>query len=824
MQSNRGSRSHDPLKSRIDGIVRLGVLLLGLSLPSLTVAQSASTESDVNYVDPWSGVEEMIVTGSATDEVLTQATISVAEFDSEDLLAMGATDVAGLAEFTPNLEIKSAFASSNPTIFIRGVGLDDSRANASSSVAILYDDVYMNSPAGQLAQMFDTEKVDVLRGPQGTFYGRNASAGAIRILSNKPSGELGGYVRGTYGRYNHREVEAMLESPIIPDTLAIRTAGRFMQRDGYLSNRCADSWSRTRRNSRLTGCEPNVIRQGPEPEEKLNDVDNWAARGILRLTPLSDSEDTEFLVNVHGSQSRSLSTQFQVIGTGGTPELPRTATNYVDSDTCTQVNVIVGRRVCAAARNRPEQGDPYKGAYFRTPKEKLDLFGINLKASSTIGQFTIKSISAYEWHDREAELNLDASPSTRLEPLFTDKAYQLTQDLEIGWTNDRGVTATVGSFFLYERLKVFNIFFGGSPFSPLQDQTQRTRYIGVFGHTRWEMSEDFSIEGGLRFNNERKTFSILSSTWNGNTGNKVPTNDLNDSEDADETRITGELTIDYTPTESISFYGKYTRGFKGPHFNGAAVRSVEAIIEPADPETVDAFEVGLKSRWFADTISLDAAAFYYNYKDQQVFQNRSITADVVVNELINANDTRVAGVEASFSSTDIVPLLPFISAPGLRSSFSFAYLYTEYTNFVNIDTKLFTDPSNPVPIAVAEVSDFSGNQLVSAPEFSFSGDISYAWAIGSLGTLTPRLDYSWRSKVYFTPDNQAKLGDRSRLLVNARLTWLLADGQLELAGWVRNLTDNVYRVTALDLEGVLEQINYAMSEPRTYGITGTVRF
>lgn len=804
----------------------LAVLTCQLLLPTIALAQSIPATPDLQTGDndPWTGVEEMVVTGEGSSSGLTQASISVAGFDATDLQAIGATDVAGLADFTPNLEIKTAFAASNPTIFIRGVGLDDARANASSSVAVLYDDVYMNSPAGQLAQMFDTEKVDVLRGPQGTFYGRNASAGAIRILSNKPTGERGASVTGTYGRFDHREVEAMLESPIVEDLLAIRMAGRFMQRDGYLENLCSDPDSRSARNRRFTGCAPTVLAQGPAPKKWLNDVDNWAARGIFRFTP-STSGEMEWLLNFHGSQNRGLSTQFQTIGTAGTATNPRTAVPFIDTDNCTEVRLINRRPVCFASYQRPEQGDPYKGAYFRTGKEKLDLFGVSLRGQWTIGNFDLKMISAYEWHDRKADLNIDASPSVSLEPLFTDKAYQLTGDLEIGWHDDRGLSVTLGGFYLYEYLEVFNIFFSGRPvFAPLQDQTQRTRYLGVFGHTRWEISEVLSIEGGIRVNNERKTFQITSSTFSRTTGQRVAANDLDDREEANVTRVSGEATITYTPTPDISFYGKYTRGFKGPHFNGAAVRSIGAIIEPANPETVDAFEFGIKSSWFSDAISLDFATFYYNYKEQQVFQNRSITDAVIVNELINANDTRVAGVEATFRTADIVPLVPFLPVNGLKSSFSFSYLYTEYTNFVNIDTKLITNPLNPVPITISEVSDFSGNQLVSAPEFSFTGDVSYALDVGRYGVLTPRLDYTWRSKVYFTPDNQARLGDRSRWLVNARLSWSIADGKLELAGWVRNLTDEVYRLTALDLIGVLDQINYVMNVPRNYGITATVRF
>ena len=796
-------------------------LLLVAALLSFPVAASSQSRGGA---DPWAGVEEMVVTGSSTREALTQASISVAGFDAADLQALGATDVGDIAEFTPNLEIKSTFGSSNPTIFIRGVGLDDARANASSSVAVLYDDVYMNSPAGQLAQMFDTEKVDVLRGPQGTFFGRNASAGAIRILSKKPSGDFGATLSGTYGRFNQRDFDGMFEAPIVPDVLAIRVSGKLSRRDGYVKNRCAEPRSRTRENSAFTGCEASTLAVGPEPERWVNNVDNWAVRSIIRLTPLG-TEELELLWNIHGSQSSALSPQFQMIGTGGTPTNPRSRTNYIDPDNCTEIRVVNRRRICNASYNRPEQGNPFKGSFFRTGQENLDLFGTSLTANAELGDFDFKSITGYEWHDREADLNLDAAPTVSLEPLFTDKAYQLTQDLELAWDGGDGLSATVGGFFLYEHLEVFNIFFGGSRFSPLQDQTQRTRYLGAFGHLRWELNEDFKIEGGGRVNSERKTFQITSSTWNGTTNTRIQSNDLDDKVEIEVTRGSGEVTLTYSPITEASFYGKYTRGFKGPHFNGAAVRSQNEIITPAKPETVDSFEFGVKTEFFDSTVHLDLAAFYYNYKNQQVFQTRSVTDAVIVNALINANDTRVTGVELMLRTNDVVPLMPWLEFPGFSSSFSLAYLYTEYTNFVNVDTRLVTDPLNPgTVITFAEIQNFSGNQLVSAPEFSFSGDFSYTFDLGDIGTLTPRLDYSWRSKVYFTPENQASLGDRSRLLVNTRLAWSTMDGKFEIAGWMRNVTNEVYRVTAINLIRVLNQIDYAIAEPRTYGVTGTIKF
>ena len=165
-------------------------------------------------------------------------TISVMTFDPGVLQVEGIKDIRDLSNFTPSLEIKSAFAASNPTIYIRGVGLDDFNANAASAVAIYQDGVYMQSPAGQLAQFYDVESVEVLRGPQGSLY-RSASAGAILLRSQRPEDEFSTSVTGTYGNYELWEVEAFVNVPIIPDILTSRFSGTWSIRDGITKNRCA---------------------------------------------------------------------------------------------------------------------------------------------------------------------------------------------------------------------------------------------------------------------------------------------------------------------------------------------------------------------------------------------------------------------------------------------------------------------------------------------------------------------------------------------------------------------------------------------------------
>ena len=207
-QSRRSSRRG---LRRAAAIRWVSTVLLAAAACAVLV-EAARAEEPATIVDPFSGIEEMVVIGSGADVLLQSQEVSAITFDAEQLQAIGASDLSDVAQFTPNLDIRTPFAASNPTLFIRGVGLRDFNANSSSSVAVYNDEIYMNSPAGQLSQLFDVENIDVLRGPQGTIYGRNASAGTIRVISRKPTGEPGASLRATYGRFNQLELEGAVEN------------------------------------------------------------------------------------------------------------------------------------------------------------------------------------------------------------------------------------------------------------------------------------------------------------------------------------------------------------------------------------------------------------------------------------------------------------------------------------------------------------------------------------------------------------------------------------------------------------------------------------
>src|SRR5262245_24611550 len=371
-------------------------------------------ESELEAVDPSTAeaVEDFLVTSSKLELVVPDTTISVIGFDEERLKAEGIENIRDLSNFTPSLDIKSAFAASNPTIFIRGVGLDDYNANAAGAVAIYQDGVYMASPAGQLFQFFDTADVGVLRGPQPTLY-RNASAGAILVRSKEPTDELDAYLSTTYGRFNEVDVEGAVGGPIVPGWLSGRLSGTWGIRDGITENRCAKS-----PNSPQPGVDPpnqpclpgpgRITIISPGIDDYTNNVDRYAARGqLLFEVPVGESE-TRWLANAHGGKNLGRAFQYQHRGSAFFEARRWCPPPYPPGyDPNNDPNCLFHPNLSDPSSNRDalgyqdNDGDPFAGDYDIDGSEKISLWGINLNGLWSFGDaYEISTLSAYEWHDR----------------------------------------------------------------------------------------------------------------------------------------------------------------------------------------------------------------------------------------------------------------------------------------------------------------------------------------------------------------------------------------------------------------------------------------
>jgi iron complex outermembrane receptor protein len=795
---------------------------------------------------PSEGVEEIVITGELLEGVVEDKTVSVIGFDQNVLKLEGIKDIRDLSNFTPTLEIKSAFAASNPTIFIRGVGLDDFNANAASAVAIYQDGVYMQSPVGQLFQFFDTESVQVLRGPQPSLY-RSASAGAILVESRKPGDELDAYVTATYGNYNLVEVEGAVGGPIVPGLLSGRLSGSWGIRDGITENRCAPTSSKPRGQGQGIPLQcanppndnaPRFVEPGVDPW--TNDIDAYAARGqLLFKQPVGESE-MEWLVNLHGGQNMSKALQFQH---QGVKFLPFCSGTVVPPDCVTDVteNVplpLVPGEKDASNYGDEDGGDPFAGDYDFDGPEDISLMGFSLRGDWLFGDgYQLRSLTAYEWHDRYTLENSDANPNFLLKDEYTDTSWQVSQqfDLRGNWAeSDTGSgTWVLGTYYLQEDLGVTNFFDVQAGQKLNQEYTQNTRNFAAYAQSEYNILPgcapvpcDFTLVTGLRYNLEFKEFDILVDNRGGTA--------LSGADDDSWSGLGAEVSLAWNFQEVSSLYAKYSRGWKGGHFNGGAITQFD-VVSGVDPEIVDSYEGGLRSFWFDDRLMLNLTGFYYDYQDLQVFQLEQTDGGFPIAKLVNANDAIVYGIELDLGASPLA---------GLNLTYNFAWVESEYVDFkVTLPDKFRPDRQagqvQRPPTIVRKTYDYSGNPLIASPRFSMTGSVEYAVPLPGtlggrgLGTLTPRFSFSWKDDIFFDACGgkgarcnfpEATFGQPAFWVLNSALTWRSEDERYELTGWVHNFLDEHYKTQNFDLSNEFRLILEAYAEPRTFGITATVSF
>jgi outer membrane receptor protein involved in Fe transport len=896
------------------------------------------------------GIEEIVVLGAESEATKDFAAAdSVTGFGAEDLAALGAQDIADLAGFTPNLEIVTAGATT-PTFFIRGVGLNDFNSNSTGAVAIYRDDVPINAPALQLSTLFDSEAVNILRGPQGTGLARNASAGAIKIYSRKPTGEFGGYLRSELGNFDFRDFEGAIEAPIFEDVLAARLAFRLSLRDGTMKNRCADAPAfedrvpvPSNRDLRRLGLkntyiggsvypagftypdgspippgtpvEPwSVCGEPVEPQgfpqvlisdiptglaPRVNNLDNWGARGTLLFQP---TLDMSWLLNAHGSRRDELSRLGQSHGTFGTYckngdvencDFPLQADQCVapaanvgnacstDADcdspggaedgVCTsKIQGLLGgvqglkgagyqtrevtRRLealapclkgvpgkpngtcgasdralvnaaktkVAAELARELDSEPWVGDFDKTGPTTNDTWGGYLKGDIALPLgMELTSVTGFDAYDRVIDLDLDFSPEILFEIVTDDEGWQVTQDLRLqGQFGDASpLRWDIGGWFLREQLDVmvsnnFKINLGIGK----RDYTQDLWSAAGYASLALDFWDDFTLDGGFRYNWEQKKldYQLFVSGYGGEFIEQ-----LDDTWDAP----TGTVRLTYRFREDTHAFWKYTRGWKPGTYN--ATSSLAQGVSVADPEEIDAFETGLRGSWFEGRLGLDFSFFYYSYTDYQLFTAQQFAGGQPEFVILNADEAEVYGAEVDAVGR------PW---PGAYLNVRFAWLESQFLDFVQIQQEIVA--LGGIQTTVNRELQNTGNNLLNSPKYKVSLTAEQTLPLGRWGSVTARYDGVWTDTAYydategrgipnvknaqFLPENTIAQPDF--WLHNLRVAYKPPGGRFEIAGWVRNLTDEVVKTFAFDGSTFNRTSIYFVGDPRTYGGTLVVNF
>ncbi len=840
--------------------------------PTDEPSATAPDKAPAGQVPP--GVEVLTVQGRGAGAIEADVPSSITQFDASTIEALGAQDISDLSRVTPNVNIIQPGAT-QATFFVRGVGLSDFSSNAAGAVTIFQDDIALNAPAIQTGQLFDIEGVDVLRGPQGSGAFRNASAGAIRVRSRRPSGNYNATLRATLGRYEPKgekganealiqEYEGAVEMPIVTDWLSSRFAFNLQEGEPWKTNGCgfADPFERL---PGVSQCGEQVTRNRTSAvpfglPKDVNDEHNWAARGTFLFKP-PDAE-AEFFLSLHGSRLDQDSVLGQAIGTGplrgifdDALKVPFGGTDvasYIDPDVqreydvrCQDQDPTPAGINCANQRaqldlakklagDRPLDEQPYRGDYNRVGQTTRDTWGAFLSGEAEVFADTkLFALVSYDEYERFQDQDSDFTPTRLFETEQGDDAWQTYEEVRLdGELEAEPITWQIGGYYLREKLdNDQTVFIGVIPTIPLNTRRIYHQTIdswATWAQFGWDFADDFTLEGGVRWNWESKKFDFRK------IGGRLFTSDVSTREEETWQTPTGQIILTYHIDAEKAAYARYTRGFKAGHFNALSSEvSSEADfrIPPADEEYNDAWETGLRGAWLDRRISLAGSFFYYRYENYQIFlfTDSAEAAEPPTLEIVNAKQAENFGVEIEGAVRPLEGWAPRLLS-GLRLSANFSWLHGEYLNFTTFRKVSDASGANIFNVAL----DYSGKQLQNSPEYKVSATAEWTFDLGRFGSLIPRYDVNWSDDVFFDPNEgrgsinpldttrpalvEYGVGQKAYFLHNVRLAYRSPTSTFEVAGWVRNVEDQVYKNYAFDASRFGRLVINFPGEPRTIGV------
>lgn len=729
---------------------------LGLTAGVMAEAQQVSATS--------ADVDEIVVTAQRRAQSLSEVPLAITALDGDSLSKQGITNSAELASAVPNLQISSPYGNTQPNFSLRGVSVaNEYNSNQASPIGVYIDDVYIAARTSQGMGLFDLDRVEVLRGPQGTLFGRNTTGGAINFITRGPTltGE-NGYVEAGYGNFNTYTAQGAFEETLIDGQLGFRIAANYVKGNGQIEN---------------------VFPGGSDP----NSQDSRQVRVSLRFKPGDGPLD----IKIRAYGGRDNPTQAAVQGL--LPSREGLGFFQVDEN--------------------------------RIGENQTSSSGIAANVALAVSSdLTITSISSYDIGRQDLQQAADGSPLNILDIDWQSHFRQYSEELRANYQTKQ-FNLVGGVYYGWDQTTTDNTFDIGSAIAPgvdggfFQNYRQRRHSTAVFLQGDLNITDRLVFTLGARYTEDRVTYDdgfanlFLGGVDTPHTplATTVPCPGLpgtcaydpnarftlHGSNDAP----TGRAALSYTFDNGLLSYVSYNRGYRSGAINGGGYTSSSGITY-IKPETVNAYEIGLKGRALDKKLTFATAAFYYDYDNQQLQDTRPGP----VAFLVNAPKSKIYGVESE-ATWKIIPALM------LRASFG--YLHATYSELS------------------LQGTDLAGNTLPFAPTWTALAGLD--WNIMSVGggqvTFSPSANYV--SRQFFSPFNDTnavgspqdnlELQQGAYTKVQASLSW--TRDKLQIRAWSDNLFNREVYSYGLDLRGAGFPYNFLVpSTPRTYGLNARYSF
>ncbi|MDJ0926672.1 MAG: TonB-dependent receptor [Gammaproteobacteria bacterium] len=749
---------------RIPGVV----LLVGAwLLPVDDVANAQGAQRGV--------VDEIVVTAQRREESLLEVPIAITALDGSFLEQRQAFTTETLSLYTPSLHI---YAEAVNTEFytIRGIGRANEDLASDSGVAVFVDDVYIARQGAANLAMFDIERVEVLRGPQGTLWGKNTTGGAVNIVTKRPGDTASAYVGADIGDYGTMNLRAGGSAPLIDDKLYGRLAFSSRDRDGLYRNL-------------TTG-------------ERGNNIDSKSVRGSLRFVA---SEATEIFFSADWEKTDQDGVLKSVI-----VDVPGTQYILKDFFVVSEFPTQESRLRSSRSGDHGEQG--------------LEAYGLNLTIQHEFSFADFVSITGYRKEDSfHTEDNDRASDMSAV--VFSEQdTWTFSQELRLQSRDEGAWTWTAGLYWFHEDgdrdQSRYSDFFGpGGLVGPGSPDTQQaittfeqgleTDSIAAFGQVTYNFTDQLSVTAGGRYTYDKKDYTInafaVPITPGGSSYSLfIPDGPFMTTDSESWSEFTPKIAVEYGFNENSNVYAYYARGFKSGGYNGSPDNTAGVV--PFEPETVDTFEIGLKSRFLEDRMQIGIAGFFNDFEDMQLQGFDPVTGSPITN---NAASAEILGIELEVDG---------VIGENFSYTFGGSYLDHEFKDyFIEVfDPTIMGGP----PFRVV---DKEGDRIGVIPEYNAHLGAQYVWPLSSGAEIALSGDLSLMDKT-ITVFN-TKWSD-SYEVVDMRLKWIAADQRWDAAFWINNVTDEDYYRgggPVPDIDDKIARLGL-VQDPRIYGVSFTWRF
>lgn len=790
----------------------------------LAVAIAAPAQAQVTSNDAATSGDEIVVTANKREQAINDVGLSITAESGEELLDRGIDSPTDLGKIVPGLTVQPS-PFNTPVYTLRGIGFYETTLSAAPTVAVYTDEVALPFSATTRGIAFDVQRVEVLKGPQGTLFGQNTTGGAINYVVNKPTDTFQAGMDLSYGRFNTLDVQGFISGPLA-DGVRARLAARTIQSGDW-------QYSYTRKDT--LGSQNKV--QGRfqleiEPSDSLRIMLN--ANGWLDK---SDTQAAQLITDSCGSNRASTCSSPDAVAFRNYPRAPDNARAADWSYGIFRDYSIYSATEDFSRRNYSTRGDNNRDLKRDDRFYQLSA-RIDLDLSDTL---TLTSITAYSDYKTDSVQDFDGTIYATVDTNTSGYIKTFSQELRISGNFDWGNFIVGGNYDdsrTFDRL-FYNFSQGPSsnplfaiPGAPRGQLTfnysdQDVKNYAVFGNIEYALTGNLDLIAGARYTKTERSFEGCTNDFGGGTAiwwnsifgtNVRPGECLTFRQDfpaqfrpalfdeLNEDNVSWNVGLNYKTADNALIYARVSRGYKSGSFPTASVASYSGYT-PVKQESVTAYEVGFKAPFADGRVNISAAAFHYDYKDKQLRGRKPDPVFVTLDALVQIPKSKVTGVEAQI---DVRPI------DGLTLSVGGTYIDTEIKQYSGFD-----------PLGVER--NFEGQDFPYAPALTVIGDINYEFAVASDANayMGASVTYNSETTSALSNTNTQFVGEDARYkikeyaIVDVRAGVKFHDDKIRVGGFVRNLTNTFYWTNVQDN---LASISRFTGMPRTYGVQLSWRY